>query len=77
MRNEGGVMRYRIEAVQYGGLDWVEVCQVDNNPEDIADGLRNKKLKIKLNDGRWGTTEKYPRVRVVDTSEEHRAPWED
>jgi hypothetical protein len=62
-------MRYSIQAVQYGGsLDWVEICQVDNNPDAIADGLRKKMLRIKTTDGRWGTIEKYPRVRIVDLS---------
>lgn len=60
-------MRYRIEAIQYGADDWAEVCQVENNPEEIAEGVRNKKLRITLTDGRGSSIAKYSQVRIVDT----------
>ena len=63
-------MRYVIEAVQYGARGWVEICRVANNPEAIVEGLQNKRLRIKLSDGRWGSTEKYTGVRVVDIGDD-------
>jgi hypothetical protein len=58
--------RYSIEAVQYGSERWIEVCQVNANPEMIKEGLENKKLRITMSDGRHSTIAKYTRVRIVD-----------
>lgn len=63
-------MRYSIEAIQYGSSKWTEVCQVEHNPEDIAEALRDKKLRITLADGRYSSTAKYPQVRIVDLSDD-------
>jgi hypothetical protein len=63
-------MRYSIEAIQYGSENWVEVCQVENNPEDIVDGLKNKSLKMKDLKGHTYLVSKYSRVRIIDTSDD-------
>jgi hypothetical protein len=61
-------MRYSIQAIQYGASDWVEICRVENNPDAIADALKEKTLKVKYAPGQWGAVEKFSRVRIVDLS---------
>jgi hypothetical protein len=60
--------RYSILATEYGSDHEILLCEVDNNPQRIVDGLKAKRLKMyhKPGESRLSNIKKYPSVRIVD-----------
>jgi hypothetical protein len=64
--------RYRIVVREHGSDHDVELIQVDNNPQAVADGLRKKTLTMKTSLFEKGKRSvkvpKYNSVQIIDTS---------
>ena len=61
--------RYSIMARPYGADHEVEICQCDSHPEELAEGVRLKRIMMQVGD-RKVPIGKYEHVYFVDHEEE-------
>ena len=59
--------RYSIRVREYGSGREIELCQVDSNPEKIAEAAGSKLLRISSS-ARQHRIKRYDWIRIVDNS---------
>jgi hypothetical protein len=62
------VKRYSIMVMEYGSDHEVELCQVEENPEQVVAGAKSKTLMVQGNAKRRSRLPKYTNIRVVENA---------
>ena len=65
--------RYSIRVREYGSGREIELCQVDSNPEKIAEAAGRKLLRISSL-GRQHRIKRYDTIRIIDNGEASIVP---